>query len=186
FVRSKGADEVSFDITYKPFQLDSSLPKPGMKKIDHYVEKFGAGRAKQMLAHTKQLGDKEGIAFADNGVIGNTLDSHRLIKYAGQISHEAQNTVLVTLYRSYFEQGKDLSDPEVLVDAARAAGLDEAVVRTQICAGDLLLKETLADVRGAQRDGIQGVPNFVFDGKYQVSGAQESETFLRLFEKLAE
>ncbi|KAJ3285555.1 hypothetical protein HDU79_007236, partial [Rhizoclosmatium sp. JEL0117] len=139
-------EHIEFEISYQPFQLDSTLPKEGISKLGHYHKKFGKDRFDQMNVHVKNIGAALGINFSYGGLIGNSLDSHRLVKYAGTVSNEAQNKVINSLYKSYFEQEENIADVEVLVKAGKAGGLDEKVVREQIVGGDLLKAETLQAV----------------------------------------
>ncbi|KAJ3002213.1 UNVERIFIED_CONTAM: hypothetical protein HDU68_006399 [Siphonaria sp. JEL0065] len=179
-------DSVEFQVSYEPFQLDPTLPKKGINKLQHYYTKFGKSRFDAMNVHVKNAGASVGInfSFTEDQLVGNSFDSHRLIKYAGTLSHESQDKVINSLYRAYFEEGKNLADVETLVEAGRAGGVDEKVVREQIFGADLLLKETQVAVDGIQSAGISGVPFFIIGNKFAISGGQEPETFIKVFDKV--
>ncbi|KAI9352670.1 thioredoxin-like protein [Obelidium mucronatum] len=102
-------NQVDFQISYEPFQLDSTLPKSGIPRLEHYYNKFGKSRFDQMNVHVRSVGASVGInfAFSDGQLIGNSLDSHRLIKYAGTVSRESQDQAINALYRAYFEEGNE-------------------------------------------------------------------------------
>ncbi|KAJ3029329.1 UNVERIFIED_CONTAM: hypothetical protein HDU68_012484 [Siphonaria sp. JEL0065] len=178
-------DQVEFKITYEPYQLDSTLPKTGKPKMEHYYKKFGQARTEQIIPYMKQVGSQEGIQFSYGGTIGNSLDSHRLIRYAGTLPNgsDAQDKLVNALYKSYFEEEKSLADVQVLVDAAKVVGIDEKVVRDEIVGGDLLLKETLDAVENVRARGVRGVPHFTVGEKYEISGAEEPDNFIKVFEK---
>ncbi|KAJ3134369.1 hypothetical protein HK100_003629 [Physocladia obscura] len=184
FKELKGPENVAFKVNYQPFLLDPTLSKTGKNKLEHYKSKFGEARTAQMIPYMQQVGAKEGISFSYGGMLGNSLDSHRLVKYAGTLSHDAQDQVINALYRSYFEEEKNIGDVEVLVEAGRAGGVNEDVVRNEIFGGDLLLQETQVAVGNARESGINGVPHFVIEEKVQVSGAQDSDAFVQYFEQV--
>ncbi|KAJ3138159.1 hypothetical protein HK100_000092 [Physocladia obscura] len=184
FLQLKGTDNVEVHVKYQPFQIDLTLPETAINKLEHFGRKFGRDRFAQMNTYLDAIGEKEGIKFRHNGPIVNSIASHRLVKYAGTLSHDAQDKVINTLYRFNFEEEKNIGDVDVLVEAGKAGGVDEEIVQNKIVGGDLMLKETLDDIKNANASGISGVPHFVIDGKGVVSGAQESKTFVQLFQQL--
>ncbi|KAJ3057829.1 hypothetical protein HDU98_006046 [Podochytrium sp. JEL0797] len=177
-------DSVAFEITYKPFQLDPTLPREGRNKLENYHRKFGKARFDQMNDNLSKVGKSIGINFSFGGNVGNTLDSHRLIAFAGTLGTENQHKVIQSLYSAYFENEKNLGDVEVLVQAGKAGGVDEKIVREQIYGGDLLKAETIQAEQEIRDAGISSVPYFIFDGKYAISGGQEPETFIEVFDNL--
>ncbi|MBC7104104.1 MAG: DsbA family protein, partial [Parvibaculum sp.] len=111
----------------------------------------------------------------------NTLDSHRLVRWAGTAG--CQNEMVDILFRRYFEDGEDVGSHDVLLDAANEAGMDVDIVR------DLLLKDADKELirredAMARQMGIQGVPSFVINSQWVMVGAQEPETLVRMFDKL--
>jgi len=185
---SKLPSDVNVKIDWHPFQLDPTLPTPGVNKMQRYEAKFGGPqRVASMLEGMKANGAKWGINFSYGGNIGNTVDSHRLVEFSKQ---EAQgggkhtDALINALFKRYFEQEADISSHDVLVSAAAEAGLpaSEEELRTFL-RSDELKKAVQLEMVSASQAGISGVPHFIVNGKYAVSGAQEPETFLAVFKK---
>ncbi|ORX51301.1 thioredoxin-like protein [Hesseltinella vesiculosa] len=141
----------------------------------------GAERVQQLQEHMKAVGRDNGIAFSYDGVISNTFESHRLIQWAQQTNH--QSTVVEEIYALYFEQDKDISDIDNLVVAAERAGLDSTETRAFL-KSDSLVEDVKQLLLASKAHGVNGVPDFIVGDKYQVSGAQEPETFVAVFEQV--
>lgn len=172
--------------SWQPFQLRPDMPAEGQDWKQLINEKFGgAERANEMFTHITQLGNEEGIEFAFDRIASaaNTADAHRLILFAA--GHEREWEAAHALYRGYFTDGKNLNDPDDLVAVAETAGLDPAAAHNF-----LQSDEGTAEVRQSQNTanqlGISGVPFFIFNNQYAVSGAQPAELFLEIFDKLRE
>ena len=127
----------------------------------------------QAHAHLKSLGAEVGIAFDFEAIkVGpNTLDAHRLIHWAGQESRETQARVVDLLFKANFEQGRNIGDTAALLDIATEAGLSRPVIES-LLAGDADVNHVLSEVEAAKQMGVNGVPFFIFDQQYAVSGAQ--------------
>jgi len=178
--------DLQFDVHWRPYQLDPNVPKLGTERKAYMRAKFGEGPdATQRGEAIRALGEKENIAF-DFGRIArtpNTMDSHRLIRWAGTVG--TQNAIVEALFSAYFEEGRDIGDPAVLEWIAAQAGMDGDLVRELLEQDvDRNLVEREDDL--AHRMGINGVPTFIFANKYLVSGAQDSVALLRIIEKVAE
>jgi predicted DsbA family dithiol-disulfide isomerase len=113
-------------------------------------------------------------------VVANSFDAHRFSHLAKK--HGLQNEAEEILFKAYFTEGKNTADVETLVQLGASIGLDEAEIR-QMLAGNEFANEVHKDIALAQQFGIQGVPFYVFDRKYAVSGAQDSKVFLDILEK---
>ncbi len=170
------------ELTWRPFQLNPEMPPGGMDRQRYLELKFGGpAGAKQTYDNVRQAGRAEGIDFAFEAIerTPNTLDSHRLIRLAGEAGR--QDAVVQALFDAYFLEAQDIGDHEVLGAAAERAGLDPEEVRAYL-AGD----EDLETVRGedaqARRIGIQGVPTYVLNGKYVLSGAHPPEVLFNMFD----
>ncbi|RKO84040.1 thioredoxin-like protein, partial [Blyttiomyces helicus] len=111
----------------------------------------------------------------------STVDSHRLIAYADKQGKQLQ--VVEELFNEYFVKNTNIGDVQVLADAAQRAGLDRAQVEEYL-KSDAGLPELLEEFKNVKARGINGVPHLTIDGKYDVSGAQEPETLVQIFEKL--
>lgn len=177
--------DVEFAIQWRPYRLDPAVPKEGVDRKTYLRTKFGDGpEIAQRGQMIRTLGEQEQIAF-DFGRIArtpNTTDSHRLIRWAGTAG--AQNRVVEALFSAYFEQGRDIGDPAVLEWIAGQTGMDSDLVRDLLAGDDDVALVEREDAL-AHRLGIQGVPTFIFENKYLVSGAQDSETLIRIIDKAA-
>jgi len=171
------------NMRWRPFQLDPTIPPEGVDRRAYFEKKFGADRAKEVGNVIRQVGEEEGIAFAFDKIerSPNTLDSHRLIRWAGTAG--CQNEMVEILFQRYFEQGADIGRPEVLVEAATDAGMDADIVR-DLLAGDADRELVAQEDKTARQMGIQGVPAFVMDGRHVMVGAQDVETLTKVFDKL--
>ena len=177
--------ELEAERHWRPFQLNPDMPGTGMARDDYLTVKFGAaqhaGRIYQTVA---DAGASVGIPFAFDRIRRTpaTRDAHRLIRHA---EAEGQADALVELlFCAYFLDGRDLGDRAVLTEIAAAAGLERAGTQ-HFLEGTAGLAEVVAEDRGARRLGINAVPCFVFEGQYAVSGAQEPEFFLPVFDLIA-
>lgn len=176
-----GGDSIT--LAWRPFQLDASIPEGGVDRKAYMEKKFGAERAKTVGNTIRELGEAAGITFRFDRIerSPNTLDSHRLVRWAGTAG--CQNEMVDILFRRYFEDGEDVGSHDILLDAANEAGMDVDIVR------DLLLKDADKELirredAMARQMGIQGVPSFVINSQWVMVGAQEPETLVRMFDKL--
>ena len=159
-------------VRWRPFQLDETIPKQGMDRNDYMRRKFGdLSRLRDVHDRLLTFGAEVGAAY-DFEAIGrapNTLDAHRLIRWAAELN--AQDAVVDALFRAYFEQGKDIGDADVLVLIAQDCGMDGEAVRAAL-ASNADQEAAREEMYGWRRAGVSGVPFFIFDGKLAVSGAQ--------------
>jgi predicted DsbA family dithiol-disulfide isomerase len=173
------APEVEIDLRWRPYQLDPTIPPEGHERQSYMLAKFGdAERLRQAHARLEEMGRDAGIAFHFDDITRapNTLDAHRLIRWAASADGQnIQHAVVTRLFQLYFEEGADVGDRAVLVEAARETGMDVALVETLLAAG-ADTEEVKAEIETAQRMGVTGVPCFLIEGRYAVVGAQEAET----------
>jgi predicted DsbA family dithiol-disulfide isomerase len=170
---------------WHPFQLNPELPPDGLSRELYLRLKFGGGQSAQRLhAALAAAGAREGIAFAFDRIrrTPNTLPAHRLVRFAAAAG--CADVVVEGLFAGYLTAARDISKMEVLAEIAVDAGLDGGAVRPYL-AGDKGAADVLADELRARRSGIDAVPCFVIAGDYAVSGAQEPEIFLPLFDLAA-
>ncbi len=163
-------------VQWHPYQLDATLHKEGKDRKKYLEDKFGgAERAKEIYAQVRNAGATEGIDFRFEAITKspNTIDSHRLIRWAR--SENMQDAMVEELFRLYFTEGADLTDKQVLSNAAEYAGLNSKVV-SDLLNTDLDVKEVEADVVRAHEIGVTGVPFFIIDGRFAVAGAENPET----------
>ncbi len=170
--------EIDVTVRWRPYQLDPTIPPQGKDRAEYMLGKFGsAERIREIHARIEPLGAAVGIAF-DFGAIKvapNTLDAHRLIRWAANDGPATQNRLVAGLFAAYFENGLDVGDRSVLVETARAAGMDGAIVEAML-ATDADRPEVAAEIETAGRMGITGVPCFLLERRYAVMGAQEAAT----------
>ncbi|HVU14373.1 MAG TPA: DsbA family oxidoreductase [Phototrophicaceae bacterium] len=176
------ADQV--EVIWRSFQLDPTAPREYKGSInDMLAETKGIdrGRAEAMHAHVTALAAQEGLDYRFDRVRpGNSFDAHRLLHLAAQ--HGLQSEMKERLQKAYFTDGLSFSDPDTLVQLASEIGLDADEAR-QALTTDAYAAAVRADIRRAQMLGIHGVPFFLFDEKYAVSGAQPTELFLTALER---
>lgn len=180
--------EIVADVRWRPFQLDPTIPDGGLERQAYMIAKFGSReRIDAAHAHLEELGADEGIAF-DFGAIAvapNTLDAHRLVRWAAQAGPDAQSRIVQRLFSLYFEEGADIGDPLVLIEAARAEGMDASIVEALLPA-DADKEGVRQEIETAGQLGIRGVPCFIIDGKYAVMGAQSADVLADAIRKAAE
>lgn len=177
-------DPDRFEVVFRPYQLDPTLPDEAYPLRGHLERKFGP-RVDAILQHTTATARQEGIELRfDRALASNTLRAHRLMRLALlEYSPETQQTLAESLFKAHFTDGLDVSDATVLTELAVAAGMDSDRVGSYL-ASDEGLREVKDEIMHAQRLGIRAVPTFLFDGKYAVQGAQPTSTFVEVLEEL--
>lgn len=178
--------DLGIEINWRPYQLDPNVPKAGVGRKDYFRAKFGDGeRVKGMSDTLRQYGEELGIAFAFDKAEKrpNTIDSHRLIRWASSVG--VQDAVVEALFKAYFEQGRDIGDSVVLVDIAASCGMDGELVE-ELLASDADTELVTREAGLAGQMGVQGVPAFVLEGKYVLVGAQDTAALVRVFDKVRE
>lgn len=173
--------ELDVEIRWRAFQLNPWMPPDGMERAAYLQAKFGAQDATRIYENIRAVGVGEGLDFRFDRIrrTPNTLDSHRLIRHAAAAGR--QNETVEALFSAYFLEGRDIGSRAVLAEIADAAGLDADAAR-RFLDSDAEREAVAAEDAQARRMGIQGVPCFVLDRAYAVSGAQEPEYFLPLFD----
>ena len=176
-----GRDDV--DVTYRSFQLDPSAPSVSSGTLNELLaKKFGmpVAQAEAMNERMTAMGEPEGIEFHfDRARPANTFDGHRLVHFASE--HGKGSAMKERLFEAYFRDGLVVSDPATLVALAEELGLDARQVVASTAYGD----DVRADLEQARSLGISGVPFFVLDEKYGVSGAQTADVLLATMREVA-
>ncbi|KAK1562272.1 hypothetical protein Q3G72_009227 [Acer saccharum] len=171
-------DHYDFEIRWHPFFLNPSAPKEGVDKRKFYEDKFGS-RAQGIAARMTEVFRGLGLEYNLSGLTGNTLDSHRLIYFAGQQGLDKQHNLVDELCLGYFTQGKYIGDRQFLVESARKVGVEGAAEFLEDPNNGLNeVKEELEKYSTR----ISGVPHYVINGKHELSGGQPPEVFLRAFQ----
>jgi len=172
-------------VTWRPFELNPDLPWDGVERAGYLAAKMDATQLAAAHETLTRLGAPLGVEFRFELIerMPNTRRSHLLIAYAGR--HRVQAQVKDRVMRAYFEEGVDIGEVDELVRLAGECGLAEREVRAA-----LVLREgqdgVVATERHAAALGITGVPTFVFDGQYTISGAQEPDALARILDQVAE
>lgn len=166
------------DIHWHAFQLNPDLPPAGRERAAYLREKFGSDvNAEQLHGRVAEAGRQAGIEFQFGKITRspNTFNAHRLIQLAQ--AHKLGNQVAETLFRGYFLQGRDLGDLSTLAELGQAAGLREDL--PQFLAGEQQADAVRNDLDSARQMGIGGVPFFILEGRYTLSGAQPVALFVQ-------
>ena len=166
------------DVRFHSFQLDPTLPERATQTHEEYLKArgFDPERLKESGEHLRRMGEELDIHFDQAASVpSNTFTAHRLIQAAGQ--HGVQGPVLDALFSAYFEKGVDVGDHAALKEVVTAAGLSAEVADAVLADPAAFRDEVEEDIAQAARLGIQGVPFYVLDNKYGVSGAQPEEVF---------
>ena len=177
-----GRPEYRFQVGWRPFQLNPDMPRAGMERQQYLSLKFGGReRAFKTYAHVSKAGEDEGIPFRFEAIRRqpNTFDAHRLIRWSGTAGR--QDAVVETLFRRYFEEGCDIGDRNTLAAVAGEAGMDAAQVKAwledEVDSDVVREEETIA-----RRMGIGGVPCFIVDRRFAVSGAQDPSVLVNVLD----
>src|SRR3954464_9366315 len=177
--------DVPVEVRWRPFFLNPWVPREGISRDDYLTTKFGSVEAyKNIAGRVVAAASEEGLVYRPDLVKRqpNTTDCHRLIHWAEAASKAGE--MKQRLMELYFRDGGDLTDPEVLVQAAADVGLDSEDVRRRL-ASDEDVALISAQAKEASDKGISGVPTFVFAQKYAVSGAQEPEQLARAIRQVS-
>ncbi|MEH6403008.1 MAG: DsbA family oxidoreductase [Sneathiella sp.] len=176
--------DLDVEIAWHPFQLHPEMPKEGADRKEFIAKKFGSEeRARELYKNVQDAGALVDLPFEFGKVkrSPNTLNSHRLIKWSQ--SAGKQDAVVETLFRKFFVDGEDIGDTQVLIAAAEEAGMDKNLV-ADLLKSDADEEMIQGEDEKARQMGVSGVPFFIIDNKYALSGAQDPAAFLEVFEKI--
>jgi predicted DsbA family dithiol-disulfide isomerase len=177
---------IPVEVHFRPYYLNDWIPLEGMAREEYLTTKFGSPEKYKGIAQRVTMAAAgEGLVYASDKISRqpNTRDAHRLIRWADAVGKGPQ--MKQRLMDLYFTEGADLSDAEVLVQAAADVGLDPAQVRADL-ASDKDVADIAQEVQMAKDAGIEGVPMFIFGGKFAVSGAQSPEYLAQAISRAAE
>lgn len=179
------ADSANIELEWHSFQLDPNLPKPASKlsTYEYLAQRKGMSteQSKAMHDNVVKMAKAAGLNYNfDKAVVANSFDAHRLIQFAKTkgLGDEAEER----LFKAYFTEGKDMCDATTLMALAKDMGLDENEAK-EVILGKAFTEQVNKDIAEAAQLGVNGVPFFVFDRKYAVSGAQPSESFINVLIK---
>jgi predicted DsbA family dithiol-disulfide isomerase len=176
--------EIEVDINWHSFQLNPMMPHDGMERGEYLALKFGnPDNARRLYDNIASVGEQAGIQFEFERIeiTPNTIAAHRLIRFADRFG--AQDKIVEQLFNAYFLDGRNIGDIDTLIALNAEAGLnsDEAAVFLE---SDEDMDAVKSEDMQARQLGIQGVPFYILDQQYAISGAQEPEAFYPLFDLL--
>lgn len=179
-----GRTGVGAIVRWHPFELNPDMPPEGQNLREHLMGKYGisAEASRTARARLTALGAGLGIEFkyADDMRMVNTFDAHRLLGWS--LEQNRQHPLKLALFRAYFTEGRNVSDPAVLVEAAVSVGLDAAAAREVLESGSNAA-ETRKHLNFWVQNGVTGVPTMIFGGKYLLTGAQGAETYAEVIQR---
>ncbi|MFG6431256.1 DsbA family oxidoreductase [Roseateles sp. LYH14W] len=178
------------DLHFHPFELNPGMRPEGQDIEEHLAEKYGASPASLAGARQaiRERGAELGFTFSmeARSRIVNTRDGHRLLHWADEVFGGAvQRTLKVALLKAYFTDGRNVSDPAVLLELATAAGLPETEAR-ELLAGDRYAAEVAEAEAGVHAQGIHAVPAIIVDQRHLIQGGQSVEVFEKLLRQVAD
>jgi predicted DsbA family dithiol-disulfide isomerase len=180
------APSTPVEVHWRPYFLNDWIPREGISREEYLTTKFGsAERYKGIAQRVSAAAAAEGLTYAMDKISRqpNTLDAHRLIRWAGGIGKAAE--MKQRLMDLYFTEGADLTNHAVLVQAAADVGLDAEDIREAL-ASDQDVADVEQEATSAKEAGIEGVPCFIFGGKFAVSGAQAPEDLAEAIARIAQ
>ena len=176
----------NFEIEWKSFQLDPTIePQSGKDVFTFLAERKGISVEQSIEMHkgVTERAKSVGLDYHfDKAIISNSLTSHRIIHLAK--AKKLGDEMEEIFFKAYFTEGKDLNDTQTLIELGIQAGLDSHEVKEVVENENLYLSDVKGDIKEAQEIGVQGVPFFVFDRKYAVSGAQPVEAFVNTIKEV--
>jgi predicted DsbA family dithiol-disulfide isomerase len=177
--------DISFEVRWRPYMLNPDTPREGVPREEYFRKRFGSNLSGLAAAHARleELGAKVGIQFAFDRAkrIPNTVAAHALARWATE--RAMGDAVVESLFSAYFTEGRDLGDLATLADVAAGAGLDRSEIVERL-AGELDFDAVREEADEARREGINGVPFYVFGEKLAVSGAQPPEVLAKVIERV--
>lgn len=179
-------NEVKVELHFQPFELNPKMPAGGQDIDEHMLQKYGlppkhAHANREMI---RERGEAVGFTFnfSKRGRIYNTFDAHRLLHWAEKEGR--QRELKHALFRTYFTEGQDPSNHEVLTRVAGSVGLDAAKAR-EILASDTYAAEVRERERRFLERGIHSVPAMIIDDRHVIQGGQQPEAFAQALRQLA-
>lgn len=177
--------DIAVEVHYRPYFLNDWIPREGISREQYLTTKFGSPeRYKDIAKRVTAAAAEEGLVYASDKIKSqpNTLDCHRLIRWADAIGKApAMKQRLMDLY---FTEGADLTHADTLVKAAADVGLNADEVRAAL-ASDKDVEAIEQESQSAKNAGVEGVPCFIFGGRFAVSGAQSPEYLAQAIERIA-
>ena len=176
--------QLTFEVRWRPFQLDPSMPMEGVDRNEHLTRKFGSvEKLKPAQALLEQAGLEYGISFAFDKIrrAPNTLNSHRLIRWSHSLG--LQDEMVEGLFHAYFVEGLDIGDIAVLARIGDKIGMDGELVE-ELLHSDADIESVTQQDSMARKFGVQGVPSFLIGGRALVTGAEDPEALATMIDRV--
>jgi len=172
-------------LTWRPFQLNPDMPREGRNRREYYRSKFGDERAKDLRKTLNDAGAEDGIVFCDtpDAIAPNTLLAHVLMFWASGDESVDSSALAQKIFAAHHLACENIGDIEVLTRIAGEVGMDTALVASKLAAGDDedVVKE---QIHQSAAGGVSGVPFFIINDKYGISGAQPADTLASVFDQV--
>lgn len=176
--------QLTFEVRWRPFQLDPSMPMEGVDRNEHLARKFGSvEKLKPAQALLEQAGLEYGISFAFDKIrrAPNTLNSHRLIRWSHSLG--LQDEMVEGLFHAYFVEGLDIGNIAVLARIGDTIGMDGELVE-ELLHSDADIESVTQQDSMARKFGVQGVPSFLIGGRALVTGAEDPEALATMIDRV--
>lgn len=171
----------NIEVIYKAYQLDPSAPKStSLSAVDYFVKRKGITKDQtlKMFSQVTSMAKATGLTYhLENTIPTNTFTAHRLAKWARTYSKESELTTL--LMHAYFTEGKDIAHELTLLEAVKSLSLNEEEALSVMRDEERFKEDVLEEINEAQELGVGGVPFFVLNRKYAISGAQDEALFIQ-------
>ena len=187
--------EIEAEVRWHAFELNPDMAEEGEERTAHIARKYGRTVEQsrevqgQMRAAAEAAGvslDYEGPEPAPDAMMWNTFEAHKLLTWAGETQGAEKRTELkLALFKAHFNERRNVSDHDVLLDVAASVGLHREAAKAALADSDLEAR-VVAEERAAWDMNISGVPAMVFNGKFMVPGAQPSETYVNVLRRVIE
>ena len=178
--------ELTVDLRINPFELNADMPAEGEDLVEHLQRKYGSSAEDiaRNQEHLRSVGEDVGVHFdlKKRSRIYNTFDAHRLLHWAAESHRDV--ALKQALLHAYFSEGRDPSDPEVLLEVAISVGLD-AVRAREILDSDAFADEVVAEEDFYTSHGIRAVPAVILNGRQLISGAQSTDYYEQALRQVA-
>lgn len=181
----ESSDRFDFEVEYFPFELNPQMPEEGTDYRQYLVRKFGSEpKFLQLTNHVKEIAAQEGLEYNMDlqKISPNTRNAHRIILVAKEDGKQV--AVVEALFKAYFTDGVDLSRIDNLIDISVQAGLDRTKIQQLLESTTGKLEIEMAE-KELQDLGITGVPFYIIDNKFAISGAQSPDAFVKVFEEVS-
>jgi predicted DsbA family dithiol-disulfide isomerase len=179
--------ELDIQVVWQPFQLSPDMPREGHDRLEHYQQIFGEERATQIMDSMKDTGVDEGIAFdyKEGARSPNTLTAHALMLLAHEDDSVDQNALAEQLFDAHHVACEDIGDINVLLRIAGELGMDADAVKEKLSSAETE-SEVKKLIQQSVERGVTGVPFFIINDRYGLSGAQPIDKFLETFDRIAD